>query len=278
MLWTCIPPRPSKGEHTQPRTPPPGMFVTTVPNCELPLDGIIFFPLFLVYIKHNETIWGPIYGASQGLWLIHQKSSIALRFHLFSLLYRNFLLPNTLSPRLRSDLLPHQLGHNFPDPPIGSTGNVRSFRNLIRLLTSKRCSRFHYVPESLVEWHWHHPQSPCPSGVGRFREYLGWGQRNSDELALGVIFQIFVVADVAGLQGKYGMITTHASVFARVPNGSALAVDYHADVHLLAWILVSGIANRGLQWRVVPVVFLAPNRFPGPSLAPLEAFEALWVA
>lgn len=77
------------------------------------------------------------------------------------------------------------------------------------------------------------------------------------------------------------MVTTHASVFTRVPNGSALTVDYHSDAHLLA--CTRGQRNceeggGGYGWGVVPVVFLAPSRFPGPSLAPLEAFEALWVA
>lgn len=75
------------------------------------------------------------------------------------------------------------------------------------------------------------------------------------------------------------MVATHASVFTRVPNGSALTVDYHSDAHLLACIFWSAeLQGRKIGGGVVPVVFLAPNRFPGPSLAPFEAFEALWVA
>lgn len=74
------------------------------------------------------------------------------------------------------------------------------------------------------------------------------------------------------------MVATHAGVFTGMPDSSALAVDYHPDMYTLACTRVSGVVGWILRVRVVPDVFLAPSRFPGPSLAPLEAFEALWVA
>lgn len=93
-----------------------------------------------------------------------------------------------------------------------------------------------------------------------------------------MLFEIFVIADVTGLHGKDGVIATHASVFARVPYGSTLAVNNHSNAHLLACVRVRIELKRRLRLRKVPVVFLAPSRFPGPSLAPLAALEALWVA
>jgi len=94
---------------------------------------------------------------------------------------------------------------------------------------------------------------------------------DTNVLAFGVFQRILVVSDITRFGGEDAVITTEFAVLAREPMCAALAKDYVTwDDVFSCTALSATLPNCIFQRRpFVPPLFFAPNRFPGPSLAPL---------
>lgn len=94
---------------------------------------------------------------------------------------------------------------------------------------------------------------------------------DADVLAFRVLLWVFVVLYVARFGGVNRMVAAHGAVVAGEPVGASLAEDYVSRDNILFCNSVSISFQKlelgGIERGNKPPDLLAPNLFPGPSLA-----------
>lgn len=95
-------------------------------------------------------------------------------------------------------------------------------------------------------------------------------ERDANVLSIGMSSGVFVVSYISALRRKDAVIAAEFAVLAGEPCGAALAEYNVARDYIFAWSAVLAVLQYGVMEELyVPPLFLAPNRFPGPSFAPL---------